>query len=412
MNNAKQALRKLFSNTDGGNSSAVMAMLLLFRIVNLGLAYSLIIIISKWFSASEYILFEKITFFLMIGNILLSPILVSMWHENTVDHMVTEGLLLLIVLSIFVSFLLFVSTRNILLTVAASSVLYFFCYYLKATLYTHLITLKRYNLAYGTNTLFYLVYILVFALFTLGAYVHTYLLSFLLLPSFILIVIFLIRWKTLLSKEKGAPSRPEKKKLGDVFSVALLAHSFLTLLLGSAERFILEGYSAINEELLAAFLYLATIISAFQSLGISLGEWLRPQVFERMARGERVSDLYKSATSMLAIIFAVFLIAGWPVLQFISTEKTQYFTFFPYFSMLALSQLLLVLTFFIDLQIVYKKRYILLLAASSLAIAGKALGYFIWDGFNELSGVVFANVLGASIFFGSMVFFVYTSNSR
>ena len=45
---AKQALRKLISNTDGGNSSAVMAMLLLFRIVNLGLAYSLIIIISKW----------------------------------------------------------------------------------------------------------------------------------------------------------------------------------------------------------------------------------------------------------------------------------------------------------------------------------------------------------------------------
>lgn len=389
-----------------------MAMLLLFRIVNLGLAYSLIIIISKWFSADEYILFEKITFFLMVGNILLSPILISMWHENTVSHLVTEGLLLLIVLSIFVSFLLYISTRNILLTVAVGSVFYFFCYYLKSTLYTHLITLKRYNLAYGTNTLFYIGYILVFLLFASGAYVQSYLLSFLVFPSFILAGIFLVRWRTLLASGHSEPSGSEKKNIGSVFSIALLAHSFLTLLLGSAERFILEGYSSINEEPLAAFLYLATIVSAFQSLGLSIGEWLRPQIFEKMARGERISGLYKSATTMLFVIFTVFLIAGWPVLKFISAEKMEYFTFLPYFLGLALSQLLLVLTFFIDLQIVYKKKYILLFAASFLAVAGKSLGYYIWDGFNELPGVVFANILGASVFFVSMAFFVYVSNSR
>jgi len=401
-------MNKAYSGNSERQGSYTMITLLAFRFLNLALAYILIIVVSKYFSASEYILFEKITFFLMSGNILLSPFLISMWHERVVEHLVIEGLLLLASLSLMASLLLYLTTSDIMVTVAVGAILYFFCYYLKSTLYTHLITLKSYYRAYSTNSIFYIAYMIAMLLLVYGSHLHSYLVSFLAFPSLFLITIFLIQWKALLNGENDRPVK-EKKKFREIFSVAILGHNLMTLLLSSGERFILEGFSSVGEERLAAFLYLATIVSAFQSLGLSLGEWLRPQVFERMSEGCRLSDLYSNAIYVLLALFLVFLFAGWPVLLFISPDKMMYFSFFPYFSLLALSHLLLVLTFFLDLQIVYRKRYLLLLLASSLAVTGKALGYYLWDGLEDLSGVVFANVLGASIFLISMIFFIRLS---
>jgi len=386
-----------------------MVNLLIFRVVNMALAYLLIIAASTLFGAGEYILFEKIMFFLMIGNIALSPIIIAMWHEKIVKNLIAEGLFALISLSLLAALLLFISTRGLFYMVAAGSVLYFFVYYLKTTLYTHLITLKKYYRAYSSNTLFYTIYILSIGFFASGYFFQSHLISFLIFPSLILIVVFLLQWRTLLGAEE---IQAEKKKIRDIFSFSLLTHNLMTLLLLSGERFILEGYSSANEESLAAFLYLVTIISAFQSLGLSIGEWLRPQLFEKMRQGKSLFKLYQNAIIMLLFMFIAFLTAGWPVLQFISGDKMAFFSFFPYFSILTLSQLLFSLAFFIDIQIVFKKRYLLLLLASSTAVAGKTLGYYLWNGLDDLQGVVYANLLGAGVFFVSVVFFVYISKKQ
>ena len=382
----------------------VMAVLLTFRLLNLALAYLLIIIISKLFLPNEYVLFEKITFFLMLGNIFLAPVLISMWHGK-VEHLIVEGFLFLIGLSILASLFLLMFTNTIVFTLAASAMVYFFCYYLKATLYTHLITGKRYYSAYGCNTLFYVVYICGLAMFAIGAHLDSYLLSFLLFPSLLLILIFLLQWRSLLGNS-WVPSGGAKS-FRDFYSIALLAHNVMVLFLVSGERLILESYAHVDVEILAAFLYLTTIVSAFQSLGISLAEWLRPQIFERLGSNRRMGDLYKIALTMLLMMFIVFLAAGWPVLSTISTEKVSYFAFYPYFLLLTLTQLVLVVSFFIDLQIVYRKKYIMLLMASSAGLLAKVVGYVFFNGLHDLEGVVFANLLGASTFLVFTSFFVY-----
>ncbi|MFV2004701.1 MAG: hypothetical protein ACC650_05805, partial [Gammaproteobacteria bacterium] len=246
MNAVKKISGKLFGGKKGHDDASTMVVLLAFRVVNMALAYILVVALAAWFTASDYILFEKIMFFLMIGNIFLSPILIAMWHEQIVEHLVIEGLIILVSLSIVTALLLYISTQDILLTVVATSCLYFFCYYIKTTLYTHLITLKQYYRAYGTNTLFYAVYITSIFVFGLLAYYHSYLVSFLFFPSLILTLYFLFQWKKLISTEVKQPEAT-KKKLGEIFSIALLSHGLMTLLLSSGERFVLEGYATTDE---------------------------------------------------------------------------------------------------------------------------------------------------------------------
>ena len=190
-----------------------------------------------------------------------------------------------------------------------------------------------------------------------------------------------------------------------MFSASLLIHNLLVLLLLSGERYILETYSSIPDHSLASFLFLITIASAFHSLGLSINEWMRPQLFDKLRNQRTTRQLYRNTTAMMLVLFSGFVIIGWPILQIIAAPKTVHFTLLNHFLPLSLSQLLFTLAFMIDLRIVYAKRYRLLLAASAIAVAATVFGYFIWDGLNQVTGVIYSNLFAASILCAAMLIF-------